>query len=87
LFGEDKDANDDGTDGDGTANRYVPFDDPTLRMDRVVSVRIFLLARSLNDNLTTESSPYFFYDQVHAPGDKRLRKAFTTTITLRNKSS
>jgi type IV pilus assembly protein PilW len=87
LFGEDREANDDGTDGDGTANRYVPFDDPTLRMDRVVSVRIFLLARSLNDNLTTESSPYFFYDQVHAPGDKRLRKAFTTTITLRNKSS
>ena len=87
LFGEDTDANDDGTNSDGTANRYLSFGADDLDMDRVVSVRIFLLARSLNDNLTTESSPYFFYDQGHAPGDKRLRKAFTTTITLRNKSS
>ena len=61
----------------------VPDD---LDMDRVVSVRIFLLARSLNDNLTTEPSPYFFVDQEPAPDDKRLRKVFTTTITLRNKT-
>jgi type IV pilus assembly protein PilW len=86
LFGEDTDANLDGTNGDGTANRYVSFGASTLDMDRVVSVRIFLLARSLNDNLTTESSPYFFVEQEPAPDDKRLRKVFTTTITLRNKS-
>ena len=86
LFGEDTDANLDGTNGDGTANRYVSFGASTLDMDRVVSVRIFLLARSLNDNLTTESSPYFFVEQEPAPDDKRLRKVFTTTITLRNKT-
>ena len=86
LFGEDTDANDDGTNSDGTANRYLSFGADDLDMDRVVSVRIFLLARSLNDNLTTEPSPYFFVEQEPAPDDKRLRKVFTTTITLRNKS-
>ena len=86
LFGEDTEANDDGTNSDGTANRYLSFGADDLDMDRVVSVRIFLLARSLNDNLTTEPSPYFFVDQEPAPDDKRLRKVFTTTITLRNKS-
>ena len=86
LFGEDTEASDDGTNSDGTANRYLSFGADDLDMDRVVSVRIFLLARSLNDNLTTEPSPYFFVEQEPAPDDKRLRKVFTTTITLRNKS-
>ena len=87
LFGEDTDADDEGTNGDGTANRYVYSDASGLDMDRVVSLRIFLLARSLNDNLTTEPSPYYFVDPVAiTPTDKRLRKVFTTTITLRNKT-
>ena len=87
LFGEDTDANDDGTNSDGTANRYVSFGASGLKMNRVVSVRIFLLARSLNDNLTTEASPYYFVDpEAIIPTDKRLRKVFTTTITLRNKT-
>ena len=87
LFGEDTDADDEGTNGDGTANRYVPAGASGLNMNRVVSVRIFLLARSLNDNLTTEPSPYYFVDPVAiTPTDKRLRKVFTTTITLRNKT-
>ena len=85
-FGEDTDADSDGAGGDGTANRYVPPDTGDLDMDRVVSVRIFLLARSLNNNLTTELSPYYFVDQKIIPTDKRLRKVFTTTITLRNKT-
>jgi len=86
LFGEDTDADDEGTNGDGTANRYVDSDDSGLDMDRVVSLRIFLLVRSINDNLTTEPSPYYFVDQKIIPTDKRLRKVFTTTITLRNKT-
>jgi len=81
LFGEDTNA-----DGDGTANRYLSFGADGLDMDRVVSVRISLLARSLNDNLTTEPSSYFFVEQEPAPDDRRLRKVFTTTITLRNKT-
>jgi type IV pilus assembly protein PilW len=83
LFGEDTDA-----DGDGTANRYLSFGASDLDMDRVVSVRISLLARSLNNNLTTEPSPYFFNGSKSTPpsDDKYLRKVFTTTITLRNKT-
>ncbi|MEC8963228.1 MAG: PilW family protein, partial [Pseudomonadota bacterium] len=86
LFGEDTDADSDGTNGDGTANRYLSFGASDLNMDRVVSLRIFLLVRSLNDNLTTEPSAYFFVTQEPAPDDKRLRKVFTTTIALRNKT-
>ena len=81
LIGEDTDTN-----SDGSVNRYLPFGASDRDMDGVVSLRIFLLARSLNDNLTTESSPYFFVEQEPAPDDKRLRNVFTTTITLRNKS-
>jgi type IV pilus assembly protein PilW len=89
LFGEDTDADGDGAKGDGTANRYLSFGASGLDMDRVVSVRISLLARSLNNNLTTEPSPYFFNGSMITPpsDDKYLRKVFTTTITLRNKTS
>ena len=80
LMGED-------TDGDGTANRYVP-PDPGLDMDRVVSVRISLLAVSPNNNMTTEPATYFFNGVPVTPNDtdRYLRKVFTTTITLRNKT-
>jgi type IV pilus assembly protein PilW len=88
LYGEDTDADSDGANGDGTANRYVPIGTASLDIDRVVSVRLSLLARSLNNNLTTEPSPYTFNGTAVTPGatDKYLRKVFTTTITLRNKA-
>ena len=88
LYGEDTDADSDGANGDGTANRYVPIGTASLYIDRVVSVRLSLLARSLNNNLTTEPSPYTFNGTAVTPGatDKYLRKVFTTTITLRNKA-
>ncbi len=88
LYGEDTDADIEGANGDGTANRYVPIGTASLDIDRVVSVRLSLLARSLNNNLTTEPSPYTFNGTAVTPGatDKYLRKVFTTTITLRNKA-
>jgi type IV pilus assembly protein PilW len=88
LYGEDTDADSDGANGDGTANRYVAIDTADLDVDRIVSVRLSLLARSLSNNLTTTPSPYTFNGTVVAPGatDKYLRKVFTTTITLRNKA-
>jgi len=88
-YGEDTDADADGANGDGTANRYVTFDvDDEFDSDRIVSVRISVLARSINNNLTTEPSPYTFNGITVTPGstDKYLRKVFTTTITLRNKA-
>ena len=89
LYGEDTDADADGTNGDRTANRYVDFGvDDDFDPDRIVSVRISLLARSINNNLTTEPSPYTFNGITVTPEstDKYLRKIFTTTITLRNKA-
>ena len=88
LYGEDTDADADGTNGDGTANRYVAFGTSDLDIDRIVSIRISLLMRSINNNLTTEPSPYIFNGSTVTPGltDKYLRKVFTTTVTLRNKA-
>ena len=81
LMGED-------TDADGSTIRYVSPDTGDLDIDQVVSVRISLLAVSPNNNVTTEPSPYFFNGATVTPsaGDKYLRKVFTTTITLRNKT-
>jgi len=88
VYGEDTDADADGANGDGTANRYVAFGTSDLDIDRIVSVRISLLARSLNNNLTTEPAPYTFNGSTVTPvaTDKYLRKVFTTTVTLRNKA-
>jgi type IV pilus assembly protein PilW len=89
LYGEDTDADSDGANGDGTANRYVAIDTADLDVDKVVSVRLSLLARSLNNNLTTTPSPYTFNGVAATldPTDKYLRKVFTTTIALRNKTN
>ena len=88
LYGEDTDET-----ADNTANRYVPWSDNAeeLNPDRIVSVRLSLLVRSINDNLTTDLSPYTFPSWVNpptltTPTDRHLRKVFTTTITLRNKA-
>ena len=81
FYGED-------TDADGTANRYVAINYEELQKNRIVSVRISLLMRSINNNLTTEPSPYTFNGSTVTPGttDKYLRKVFSTTVTLRNKA-
>jgi len=62
------------TDADGTANYYVPVGSVT-NMDNVVSVRITLTARS-----------QVTFPEV-AAADKRLRRTFVTTITIRNRVS
>lgn len=81
LYGED--SND--ADAENRATRYVPIDE-VAEMERVVSIRISLLLRSIENNLTTSPSPYTFEGVTYTPGanDRYLRKAFTTTITLRN---
>lgn len=80
LYGED-------TDSDGTANRYVTADNVTS-MDDVVSVRIALLARSDEDNVTTAKQTYTFPTvggTTVTASDRRLRHGFSSTITLRNR--
>lgn len=66
LYGEDTDPS-----PDGTPNYYVPAN-TVVDMSKVVSVRINLTARTLENNLTST-------------GDGRLRRNFTSTIAIRNR--
>jgi type IV pilus assembly protein PilW len=70
LYGED-------TDDDETADIYVDADSVS-DMTNVVSIRVSLTVRSVEDNITSV---------VTSSGDKRLRRTFSTTTTLRNRVS
>ncbi|NOU43674.1 MAG: hypothetical protein HOO87_08990 [Methyloglobulus sp.] len=65
---------------------------------QVVSVRVSLLLRTLDDNIASEPLPYTFngvtgtdtYDPItglvnNPATDRRIRRVFTTTIALRNR--
>jgi type IV pilus assembly protein PilW len=86
FYGED-------TDSDGVANRYVTaevIDAPCASganpacWTRVNSVRISLLLRSLEDNVTLSPQTYSYNGATVTATDGRLRRAFTTIISLRN---
>jgi type IV pilus assembly protein PilW len=68
LYGED-------SDDDGTPNRYVDAGTVADWGD-IVSVRIELTVRSLQDNLAAKLTAY---------GDHKLRRTFTTSIAIRNR--
>jgi type IV pilus assembly protein PilW len=69
-------------DADGSANQYIAT--PTLaEWPTVVSVRVVLSARSLDDNLMSTSVTYAF-DGANVT-NRRLRKNFTASIDLRNR--
>lgn len=79
LYGED-------VDGNGTADRYVAANFPSLNMARVVSVRISLLLRS-NDpvDLIQNSVTYYILGQSYTPtATNYLRQQATFTVVLRN---
>jgi len=79
LYGED-------TDNDKTPNYYVPAGTAGLNMDNVVSVRVSLLATTLEDNIATQAVPYTIFSGVPiAPGDRKIRRVFTSTIAVRNR--
>ena len=88
LYGED-------LDNDGDANRYVDAD--SANMANVVSVRIYLLLATLEDNLASAPQSYWHLDVNGCKGadgntielcdpanDRRLYRGFTTTVQLRN---
>jgi type IV pilus assembly protein PilW len=77
LYGED-------TNGNGTANRYVRAN-AVSDMNDVVSIRIQLVIRSMQNNVADVATPYFFNGQTIIPTDKRLRRVYTSTIVLRNR--
>lgn len=63
---------------------YVPAGTAGLDMTKVVSVKVSLLVRSPDDNVVTEPQTYFFNDTSTVATDNRLRKVYTSTITVRN---
>lgn len=79
LYGED-------VNGDGTADRYVAADFPTLDMTRVVSVRVSLLFRS-NDpvEINPVQKTYNLNGYLYTPSNfTYLRTQVSFTSTLRN---
>jgi type IV pilus assembly protein PilW len=86
FYGED-------TDSDGVANRYVTADvinapcasgaNPSCWL-RATSVRISLLVRTLDTNVTVAPQTYYFSGAAVTASDGRLRRVFTTVVSLRN---
>jgi type IV pilus assembly protein PilW len=77
LYGED-------TDSASGPNRYVAAND-VGDWTKVVSVRVSLLMRTMEDNLTDAPQNYNFNGVAAVAPDRRLRRVFTTTIGLRNR--
>ena len=88
LYGEDTDMSCvTGMSPDFSPNYYVTANS-VVKMCRVVSIRISLLAVTLDDNLTPQPIPYTYYLnnvlQSITPTDRKIRRVFNTTIALRN---
>lgn len=78
LYGEDTDPT-----PDGSPNYYVPANNVT-NMTNVVSIRISLLAVTIDDNLTTQPLAYTYNGTTTTPTDNKIRRVFNTTIAVRN---
>jgi len=80
LYGEDLDA-------DGIANRYIKANN-VGNFTNVVSVRLALLMQTPNEvNTQADTKTYPLLDTViDPPNDRRLRRIFSTTVKLRNRS-
>ncbi len=96
LYGVDGDDDDDGNSAtsapDGPANYYVSADNvPDIDLNgtpdwyRVISIRVSLLAVSLDDNLSTQPVPYTYNGVTTTPTDRKIRRVFNSTIVLRNR--
>jgi type IV pilus assembly protein PilW len=76
LYGED-------TDQDGTPNYYVTANN-VVNMLNVVSIRISLLAVTVDNNLTAQPLTYTYNGSTTTPTDNKIRRVFNTTIAVRN---
>lgn len=77
-------------DGDGDANRADRYVDPGtvgIKWANVVSVRLELLLRSRDDGVATSvQTPVFNGSALTGVTDKRIRRVFASTVTLRNRA-
>lgn len=88
LYGENRDS-----DNQNTADTYLPADQVGDWVN-VVSVRIAVLVQTIADNLAPEPQPYTYHGVTYdgasgngsLPDDRRLRRVFTTTLSVRNRS-
>jgi type IV pilus assembly protein PilW len=74
---------------DYVPNYYVSANS-VVNMCKVVSIRISLLAVTLDDNLTPQPIPYTYYvnnvlTNNIIPTDRKIRRVFNSTIALRNR--
>lgn len=74
------------SDNDQFPNQYVTSNNvPDPDFEDVVSIRIMLLLRSIDDFVVEAPQTYTFNGVTTTPADRRLRQVFTTTIALRNR--
>ena len=78
LYGAD-------TNADNTPDYYVPAGTVGLNMAQVVSIRISLLAATLDDNLAAQPLAYTYNGVTSTPTDRKIRRVFNTTIAVRNR--
>ncbi|MCP4392547.1 MAG: hypothetical protein GY802_29925 [Gammaproteobacteria bacterium] len=71
-------------DGDDFPNQYMSSG-AVADFDDVVSVRIMLLVRSIDDFITEDPQTFTFNGAQTTAGDRRIRQVFSATIALRNR--
>ncbi len=93
------------TNADKSPNSYMQWNDPSINLDQVISVRVSLLLRS-DDSIVpgTDSNFYNHFGTAYAPAnaaptgdagavfnqagaalDRRIRRLYGTTVTIRNR--
>ncbi|HEY5740482.1 MAG TPA: PilW family protein [Gammaproteobacteria bacterium] len=72
------------TDNDDFPNQYLTAD-KVLNFNDVVAVRVMLLVRSVDDNVTDTPQTYTYNGVTQTADDRRLRQSFSATVALRNR--
>lgn len=89
LYGVDTDITAVKPNGDGIANYYVPGSPANFPAGadwaRVVSVRVSLLLRTIEDNIASTQLSYTYNGGTTLATDRRIRRVFSSTIALRNR--
>lgn len=85
YYGMDPTVGTDNTKRDYAPNSYIPANGTGIDMSKVISIRISMLMRSANDNVTKAYQSYTFDGSTTTATDYRLRSVFSTTISLRNR--
>jgi len=77
-YGED-------TTGDQIADQYLSATD-VADFGNVVNIEFSLLVRSRLDNITSNATSTYYVGTSRPAADKRLRRAYTTTVNIRNRT-